>query len=1210
MIIKFRQQNLRKSKVAHEHLVHDICKTDDIIFLQETYNYKNKITGLPKSFQAYGNPGGRAAIIAPKKFNLWFCPEFSSRDYSVCLMHSNKKKIFLISAYLHEDLDPTQGLEQILNSLNFSDSSMIIAMDSNAHSQMWGSQVSNHRGEKLEEFILSNQLNVCNIGNKYTFVSHVGKSVIDITLNYGPVMVQNWYVSDEHRHSDHKCIFFEATIDVPKEKPHLNVTKCNWDIFGQSLPANMVFYLEWSNVTIEHECEVINKSIHKSLKKSCPLNKPGKPKSWWSNELKQKSDKAKVLWLKAIKSKLEADFELSRQANKDLSKSIRKAKKSRWTEFCEGVVTPKQMAKLNKSIFRKDNQSINLLKYSDGSFSRSPDEVSNILFETHFPGNERPEMATEMSQNGIVCRGSDLKGHFITETLVEKAFESFGPLKSPGPDDIKPIVLQHLDMNMIKRITNLYRACITIGYTPKPWRKSKIVFIPKPGKGDYTLAKSFRPISLTSFIWKGLERIVSWHLETTTLVENPISKYQHAFTKNHSCESALSSMVDSIESGLAVPKGKALGTFLDVEGAFDNLCPEAINKAMIEKNFPNEIRKWYNHYQHNRLAESEILGFKSSRKLVKGVAQGGVLSSLMWLITFDSLLQKINDSGGPVKAYGYADDCALLVRGIDCSIMVSYMQEAVNKVVNEWGPKNGLKFSQVKTECIWFYREYKWVDPVVKVNMYGIPIEYTSKVKWLGVTLDSKLSWKNHVEEKISKCKKHLMAMKYAFGTMFGPNPRMLLWAYKGIILPALTYGAVVWGKVTAHDKAIQLKLKKLNRLISLLMMPLRKGTPTDGIEVILNLVPLDLEVQKATLKGYLRVIESVTIVNSKWIDAGKGRRQGHHKWCSSRLQGMDVSPNHDRKKFLNLETFYNVDLKSKLSGQPNCNTNLVCYTDGSKMNNRSGYGVFISKDNYEVESTYGALGSKTSVYQAEVYAIHKCCELLSKMEPEPVTIFTDNQSALVSLAQMTGKSTVVQQCIDSLNKLAKSRSVTIKWIKAHFDHCGNEMADALAKSGTENTLVEEAIPPPISYANFRIKEHIKELWLERWTSKSNKEFCKQTKIWFPKVNEKLSKHLINLNKLSLGRVVQGITGHNFLMRHETLINPGKASACRLCQKAEETFWHLIGECEALYTLRVNIFHDISPTLPKNPEWKVHQIQRFVESPQVKRLMVRQQVPG
>ena len=35
-------------------------------------------------------------------------------------------------------------------------------------------------------------------------------------------------------------------------------------------------------------------------------------------------------------------------------------------------------------------------------------------------------------------------------------------------------------------------------------------------------------------------------------------------------------------------------------------------------------------------------------------------------------------------------------------------------------------------------------------------------------------------------------------------------------------------------------------------------------------------------------------------------------------------------------------------------------------------------------------------------------------------------------------------------------------------------MADALAKSGTEKTLVEEAIPPPISYANFRIKEHIR----------------------------------------------------------------------------------------------------------------------------------------
>ena len=276
-------------------------------------------------------------------------------------------------------------------------------------------------------------------------------------------------------------------------------------------------------------------------------------------------------------------------------------------------------------------------------------------------------------------------------------------------------------------------------------------------------------------------------------------------------------------------------------------------------------------------------------------------------------------------------------------------------------------------------------------------------------------------------------------------------------------------------------------------------------------------------------------------------------------------------------------------------------------MNNRSGYGVFISKDNYEVESTYGALGSKTSVYQAEVYAIHKCCELLSEMEPEPVTIFTDNQSALESLAQMTGKSTVIQQCIDSLNRLAKSRSVTIKWIKAHFDHSGNEMADSLAKLGTESNVVE-SIPPPISYANFKIKEHIKNLWSSRWTDSTA---CRQTKIWFPAPDEKLSKHLINLNRLSLGRVVQGISGHNFLMRHEALINKEKDPTCRRCLQAEETFWHIIGICPYFYTLRKDIFQDISPTLPNKPKWKVHQIQKFVESPQTKELMDRQQVlPG
>ena len=107
--------------------------------------------------------------------------------------------------------------------------------------------------------------------------------------------------------------------------------------------------------------------------------------------------------------------------------------------------------------------------------------------------------------------------------MIRQSFKSFKANKAAGHDDIKPIVLQNLPPDMVDRIGKIYDACQTIGYTPIVWRQSKVVFIPKPGKPDYTVAKAFRPISLTPFLFKGLEKLSSWHIQETALKTNPIS---------------------------------------------------------------------------------------------------------------------------------------------------------------------------------------------------------------------------------------------------------------------------------------------------------------------------------------------------------------------------------------------------------------------------------------------------------------------------------------------------------------------------------------------------------------------------------------------------------------------------------------------------------------------------------------------------------------
>ena len=77
----------------------------------------------------------------------------------------------------------------------------------------------------------------------------------------------------------------------------------------------------------------------------------------------------------------------------------------------------------------------------------------------------------------------------VTEERVRWAVSLFAPYKSPGIDGIFPALLQKgLDI-LIETVVKIFRACIAYGYIPVQWRTSRVVFVPKPGRMDYTLVK-------------------------------------------------------------------------------------------------------------------------------------------------------------------------------------------------------------------------------------------------------------------------------------------------------------------------------------------------------------------------------------------------------------------------------------------------------------------------------------------------------------------------------------------------------------------------------------------------------------------------------------------------------------------------------------------------------------------------------------------------
>ena len=306
----------------------------------------------------------------------------------------------------------------------------------------------------------------------------------------------------------------------------------------------------------------------------------------------------------------------------------------------------------------------------------------------------------------------------FTVKKVKSAFAHMGSYKSAGPDGFKPIVMKHFGPKALGCINNLFQAIYSTGYIPIEFHKSKVVFIPKPLKYDYGEAGSFRPISLTQFLFKAMERIIEWSLHEQVDKIGQISDFQHAYSGSKGTDTALSTLVNLIESAI-LRKQLCLVISVDIQGAFDNLAFMAIEKVMKDNNYPPLMIRWFMNFLKNRIAIAEVLGVKLSIRPVCGTPQGGVLSSRIWNLAFDPLLKLLN-SNSPCAPVGFADDGALCFRGFDPETLVELAQPKINQAV-EWGANNGLTFSVDKTTAVFFSRQKKFhseVLPRIKKTYY------------------------------------------------------------------------------------------------------------------------------------------------------------------------------------------------------------------------------------------------------------------------------------------------------------------------------------------------------------------------------------------------------------------------------------------------------------------------------------------------------------
>jgi ribonuclease HI len=1172
----FVQINLQHSKMGTASLCRTLGKLQTYICLiQEPWAIKNKVCGLngQGNILYYGGASSpRTAVITSSGIKVSPLLEFCNRDVTAVRTEWCSGPVVLASVYMDGLLEcPPVNMKRLVEHCSKEGLPLIVGADANAHHTLWGSTNINDRGVDLLDYLASSNMHVINQGHKPTFVVKNRKEVLDITLASSSVMhcIKRWRVDDDESSSDHRYIRAQVNVGRPEPTFGRNRKKANWLVYDETLKKELVKVSCLSiNSTedLDRAVDKITKTINDAFSEACPLQmvRPrGRKVAWWTNELTILRRESRSLYRYGNDD--EEAWLAYKQARARYHTALRKAKRSSWRAYCEQIEEYPTASRLVRVL--RDDKFVKLgaLETSNG-FTKTIGESYRLLLEQHFPA----DTACRLSESNHEKSESGLSETIVTDGLLKRAVQSFGPYKASGSDNIFPALMQKGLKHLSPFLIPILRACIDFGYMPQSWRKMRIIFLPKPGKDSYQRASSWRPISLTSFLLKTLERLIDWYIRTPQVVRVLRKFNQFAYLRGVSTEAALHQIVARIER--ALKSGEfAMGLFLDIKGAFSDATFESLITGLGKFGVNKECVRFIHHMLTSRTAEALHYEEVYCRVVERGCPQGGVLSPLLWNLVVAGLLQRLSEHLPQTYSQGFADDVASVASGRDLGIVTEHIQRALN-ISNKWCKEMRLSLND-KSSLVLFTNKRKFVRRPILLN--GVTLPYCETVRYLGVILDEKLTWTAQCRARVAKATIALAQCRRAVSKSWGLSPKICRWIYEAVVRPAVEYAALVW-LTASESKTKMARLNSAQRNALLSVSGGMRSCPTATLECMHEVLPLNLRLKQVALQTQHRL--SMRSQWLHWQGVGYTKAKTHIDICCSTRKEISVMefPCDCDTEFLDGTRKFEVKSRSrkdwKENGQaPEPSYDVAVYTDGSKLEGQAGAAYVVL--NAQQSRAQVQLGSYATVFQAELIGIQEACANVSTQYPPGTTIgfYVDSRSVLDALCSMKRQTGLVRDVFRDLQKLASVMEVCLNWIPSHHGYEGNELVDALAKEATK--LVVTGPLPVIPLTTSTVKSGIK-CWarakhVSEWKNRSD---CRHSKLFiqvpysgqFTKCRPATRNHMRFLTQV--------VTGHSALNGHLFKMGLVDSPVCSNCEQEEETVAHYLGVCEKYCALRFEMF--------------------------------------
>ena len=374
---------------------------------------------------------------------------------------------------------------------------------------------------------------------------------------------------------------------------------------------------------------------------------------------------------------------------------------------------------------------------------------------------------------------------------------------SAGLGDISNILLRKIAHNIAIPLAHAINLSLERGIFPDVLKPSKVIPLFKAGDTDDV--SNFRPLTLSSNIAKIYEKVYFNALNDFLAKNDIIAKEQLGFQKGKSTNQAIAKAIEHITFNLNT-NSKVIGLFIDMSKAFDCVDHNKLLKILENYGIRGTALKWIESYLADRkqcveltnlVKDTYIKTWSSFLNIMYGVPQGSILGPILFLLYINELRFIIANKSKNCYPILYADD-NIIITGKSSDSTNELTEDMLNEVIS-YLQKLNLIVNTSKTSVMLFEARAGGYIPDVNVN--GCRIPNVTTTKFLGVYIDSNLSWESHISELCGKLRKNVFLLRQLSQTV---DKTTLIQCYYAFINSILSSGNLVWGgAVASHIKKV-----------------------------------------------------------------------------------------------------------------------------------------------------------------------------------------------------------------------------------------------------------------------------------------------------------------------------------------------------------------------------------------------------------------------